>query len=246
MIPLVAVAHGSRDPRSARAVAAVLATLRSRYPGRDVRLAFLDLSTPSVSQVLDAVASEGHRQVVVVPLLLGSAFHARVDLPALLREAQMRHPQLEVLRSDILGDDDRLVSAVRDNIVSAGAATEDDSVGIALCAVGSRRPDANRGTEAVLARLLHGTSWSSASVCFVTAAQPTVSEALDTLRRRGARTVVLAPWILAPGLLWDRACAVAGSEVLVAATLSDHLAVGRVIADRYRDALRTGATVRAA
>ena len=57
MIPLIAVAHGSRDPRSAQAMAAALASLRVRNPDWDVRLAFLDLNAPSVGQVLDAVVT---------------------------------------------------------------------------------------------------------------------------------------------------------------------------------------------
>lgn len=246
MIPLVAVAHGSRDPRSARAVAAVLAALKAEDPDRDVRLAFLDLSTPSVPQVLDALAGQGHRQVVVVPLLLGSAFHARVDLPALLREARVRHPQLSVLCSDILGDDDLLVDAVRDNIVATGVDPGDESVGIALCAVGSRRPESNAATASVLPRVLEKTAWRHSSVCFVTAAQPTVPDALTRLSRSGARRIVLAPWILAPGLLWDRACDAAGPDVRIASTLTCHDAVGQMVARRYVETLRSDAVVHAA
>lgn len=81
MVPLIAVAHGSRDPRSARVIAAAVAALREVRPDLDVRLAFLDLNAPSIDQVLDGVAHDGHTHAVVVPMLLGNAFHARVDLP---------------------------------------------------------------------------------------------------------------------------------------------------------------------
>lgn len=241
MMPLVAVAHGSRDPRSARAVAAALDTVRAENPGLDVRLAFLDLNTPSVGQVLDALAADGHRQVAVVPLLLGSAFHARVDLPALLHEAQQRHPLLEVLCSPILGDDDLLVDAARDLITATGVSVDDPSVGVAVCAVGSRRAEANRTTELVVPRILAGTAWTRAAACFATTA-PSVEATLDTLTSRGARTVVLTPWILAPGLLWDRARTAAESlgHVRVAQTLTRHDAVARVITERYTETLRRG------
>ncbi|MEN0134137.1 MAG: CbiX/SirB N-terminal domain-containing protein, partial [Rhodococcus sp. (in: high G+C Gram-positive bacteria)] len=111
MTPLIAVAHGSRDPRSARVVAAAVSALRERRPDLDVRLCFLDLNAPSVDQVIDAVAAEGHSSAVVVPMLLGSAFHARVDLPALLDAARLRHPHLHVRQADVLGHDARLVEA---------------------------------------------------------------------------------------------------------------------------------------
>ncbi|CCW10698.1 MULTISPECIES: sirohydrochlorin chelatase [Rhodococcus] len=248
MIPLVAVAHGSRDPRSARAMAAVLAALRERHPGRDVRLAFLDLNTPSVGQVVDAVAAEGHRRVVVVPLLLGSAFHARVDLPALLAEARARHPLLDVIQADVLGADDRLVAAAREAIAATGVSRTDPTVGVALCAVGSRRHDANAATDAITPRLLRGTSWAWGRTCFATAAAPTVVDALAALRAAGATTLVLAPWMLAPGLLWDRAVAAARAafpEVSCAATLAASDSVGLVIDERYRQSLvHAGITAR--
>ncbi len=82
--PLVAVAHGSRDPRSAATVAALLDVVRAQRPDLDVRAAFLELSAPRLPDVLAALAAEGHRDAVIVPLLLWSAYHARVDLPGIV------------------------------------------------------------------------------------------------------------------------------------------------------------------
>src|SRR5690606_186340 len=84
--PLLIVAHGSRDPRSAATVRALAEVVRTQAEGRDVRVAFLDLSEPSVGDALAALHAEGHRHVVAVPLLLGHAYHARIDLPALVED----------------------------------------------------------------------------------------------------------------------------------------------------------------
>ncbi|WP_460718366.1 sirohydrochlorin chelatase [Nocardia heshunensis] len=116
---LIAVAHGSRDPRSAATMRAVVDRIAAQCPDLDVRLAFLDLSTPSVDQVVNAVAAEGHSHAVVVPLLLGSAFHARVDLPELLAEASARHPRLHLTQANVLGPDPHLIIALRDRVVEA-------------------------------------------------------------------------------------------------------------------------------
>ncbi|WP_336083297.1 sirohydrochlorin chelatase [Nocardia sp. SSK8] len=115
---LLAVAHGSRDPRSAATMAAVVAEIAAARPDRTVRLAFLDLSTPSVDQVVDNLATQGHRDVIVVPLLLGNAFHARVDLPALLAEAARRHPRLRFTQADVLGPDPLLIAALSDRVTA--------------------------------------------------------------------------------------------------------------------------------
>src|SRR5690606_447955 len=119
--------------------------------------------------------------------------------------------------------------------VATGVELDDESVGIALCAVGSRRPESNAATASVLPRVLEKTAWRHSSVCFVTAAQPTVPDALTRLSRRGARRIVLAPWILA-----------AGADVRIASTLTSHDAVGQMVARRYVETLRSDAVVHAA
>lgn len=195
MVPLIAVAHGSRDPRSARVIAAAVAALREARPDLDVRLAFLDLNAPSIDQVLDGVAHDGHTHAVVVPMLLGNAFHARVDLPGLLAAAATRHPQLTVFQADVLGRDARLIEAVRERILEAGARPDDPSVGVALAAVGSSDARANAATAELASTLLSGTNWSGVRICFATSAEPTVAQAIsaraERRRTRCRRTLVL-------------------------------------------------------
>ncbi|MEV6430534.1 sirohydrochlorin chelatase [Nocardia sp. NPDC051463] len=116
---MIAVAHGSRDPRSAATMSDVVALIAATRPDVDVRLAFLDLSTPSVEQVVDAVVADGHTHAVVAPLLLGNAFHARIDLPGLLDTARTRHPRLQLTQADVLGPDPRLVTALHDRALEA-------------------------------------------------------------------------------------------------------------------------------
>jgi len=80
------VAHGSADPRAA---------LQTRALARAVggEAAFLDHAGPRLAEVL-----AGHRSAVVVPLLLTSAYHGRVDIPAALAGLDT-----EVALADVLG-----------------------------------------------------------------------------------------------------------------------------------------------
>ncbi|MFI5716035.1 sirohydrochlorin chelatase [Nocardia sp. NPDC051750] len=200
---LVAVAHGSRDPRSAATVTALLDQVRAARPGTPARLAFLDLNAPSVGQVLDAVAATGETQAVVVPLLLGSAFHARVDLPGLLADASARHPGLHVTQADVFGADPRLISLLHNRVRTV--CTERNwtgRVGVALAAVGSSSETANRNTARLARRFGRQTGYPT-EVCFATA-QPSLTHAVQRLRARGAEKILVAPWFLAPGLLTDR------------------------------------------
>ena len=116
---LVAVAHGSRDPRSAATIDELAAEVRRQRPGLDVRVSFLDLSAPRLPYVLDGVAADGHRHAVVAPLLLGNAFHARSDVPGLVSAATGRHPRMRIDTADVLGGDAGTDAAALDRLRTA-------------------------------------------------------------------------------------------------------------------------------
>lgn len=242
-IPLVIVAHGSRDPRSAATVRALTDVTRAAAPGVDVRAAFLDLSEPSVAEVLTGLHAEGHREVVAVPLLLGRAYHARVDLPALVDEVTSRLPRLSVTIADVLGADPLLEAVALDRLAATGADTADPALGVVLAAVGSSHATAN----AVVARL--GRDWENRHGClvvpaFASAARPDVPAAVAKLRARGARRFAVASWFLAPGLLPDRikdliTTAAPGSPV--AGPLGAEPRVAEVVLARYTSALAASA-----
>ncbi len=242
MSALIAVAHGSRDPRSSATILRAVDALRLRRPDLDVRVAFLDLSEPGVDQVVDDLADAGHGRIVAVPMLLGKAFHAKVDLPELLQAARTRHPHVSITQADVLGDDRLLIEAVRDRIADTGVAVSDSTVGIALAAVGSSVAPANQRTRVIAQKLLAGTDWAGAVTCFATSVSPSPTEAITQLRTLGADRIVVAPWFLAPGLLTDRIEeSVAGlPNVVHAEVIGAHPALADLVSRRYDSAVSMG------
>ncbi|MCA1185849.1 sirohydrochlorin chelatase [Saccharopolyspora sp. 6T] len=237
---LVAVAHGSRDPRSARTVHALLDVVRAERPDLDVHAAFLDLSAPRVGDVLAAVRADGHREAVVVPLLLGSAFHAKVDLPAVLAEAGARLPGLSLRTADVLGPDPLLESAALDRLREVGVDGGDPELGVVLAGVGSAHAPANRLVAQVAERWQARHSWAGAVAAFATAAEPDVPAAIARLRERGARRIAVGFWFLAPGLLTDRVVDAARAhapDALIGAPMAAAGSVAELVLTRYREVL---------
>lgn len=234
--PLVAVAHGSRDPRSAATVRALVDVVRAQAPGVAVYESFLDLSAPLVTDVLRGLYADGHRTAVVVPLLLGSAFHARVDLPALIAEVVASCPGFVVRTSDVLGADPALEAVALDRLASAPRRR---GTGVLLSAVGSSNAQANAVVAALAAR------WEPklglpVSEAFASATQPDIPAAAARLRARGVRHLVVASWFLAPGLLPDRIARLAREadpEAFIAEPLADDPRVADVIVARYATAV---------
>ena len=90
---LVALAHGSRDPRSAATIKALVDEVRALRPDLRIETAFLDLSKPSLGHGRRQARPRKYEEIVVVPLLLTEAYHAKVDVPAAVAEADARHEQ---------------------------------------------------------------------------------------------------------------------------------------------------------
>ncbi|WP_447006213.1 sirohydrochlorin chelatase [Saccharothrix isguenensis] len=235
MTALVAVAHGSRDPRSAAVVRQLLDVVRALQPSLDVRCSFLDLSVPLLGDVLRGVAADGHRSAVVVPLLLGKAFHARVDVPSAVAEAGV--PSLDVTIADVLGPDPRLESAALRRLASVGVRPRDRSTGVVLAGAGSSHAPANAVVSRIAARWAAGAGWAGVEAAFASTATPDVPTAVARLRARGADRIAVASWFLAPGFLPDRVTRLAGEDAIIAPPLGPDPEVAELVLHRYQSAL---------
>lgn len=236
---LLVIAHGSRDPRHAATVHALTSRVRALRPGLRVETGFLDFNAPSVPRVLERLAAEGADEVVALPLLLTRAFHAKSDIPAVLREARAALPRLRVRQAEVLGPSPLLNAALERRLYEAGVRPgARGSTGLVLASAGSSDPEAI-AVIAEIARELRHTGWCSVRPAFASASQPRTEDAVRALRADGVRRVAVAPYVIAPGRLPDRiaaGAAEAGADVL-AGVLGPAPELARLLLDRY-DAAR--------
>ncbi|MFF7631666.1 sirohydrochlorin chelatase [Kitasatospora sp. NPDC008050] len=231
---LLLIAHGSRDPRHAATVDALVRQVRFLRPGLSVATAYLDHCAPRLPQVVQRLAGA---PAVAVPLLLNRAFHAKHDIPAALRTARASGPVAEVL-----GPDPLLLAALERRLAEAGldlaSATDRARTGLVLAAAGSSDPAADATTRALAARWQRERGWGAVTVAYASAGGPRVPDALAELRARGLRRTAVAPYLLAPGLLPDRIAAAAeqaGADLL-APVLGAAPEVAQLLLRRYAQA----------
>ena len=72
---LILFAHGARDPRWAAPFEAVAARVRAQRPEVAVRLAFLEIMSPSLPDAGAELAAQGCQNLQVLPLFLGAGGH---------------------------------------------------------------------------------------------------------------------------------------------------------------------------
>jgi sirohydrochlorin ferrochelatase len=229
---LVAVAHGSRDPRALPAVRALLERVRAARPGLDVRLGHVELNEPLLPDTLAALRGEA----VLVPLLLGRGHHVKHDLPTALSAAHW-------LRGTVaapLGPHPLLAEVLHDRLLAAGwppGLRAAAGRAVVLAAAGSRDPDSATDTGRT-AELLAARLGVPVLPAYASAAAPTVGAAVDALAARGIdpRHIAVASYFTAPGRFATQTSAAAPG--IAAAPLGAHEAMARLVLHRYDEAVR--------
>lgn len=233
---LVVLAHGSANPAGIRVVEAVAARVRYRLPGVPVRTAYVEISRPSLAEVLADGLTDGGRDgeadgetdgggtAVVVPLLCARD-HAVPD-PAT--------PARGTLVAAAVGPQRLLAGVMAQRLRAAGARRGQPVV---LLAAGSEDPSA-QGDAARAAQLLAQAWGGPVRAAHLTGRGRRLSEVVGDFRRQEVTPPAVAPYLVAPGQFFDRARAGArtlGLEVL-ADVLGDHPHVAEAVARQYRAA----------
>jgi sirohydrochlorin ferrochelatase len=200
---LVAVAHGSADPRASATIADLMALVAGRAGGAGgmgLRSAFLGHAPPSLPQVMGTI--EAGREVTVLPLLLTAAYHSKADIPRILA----RFPRLRVSYGATLGPHPLLLQALERRLAEAdpGVCEEPAQTAVVLAAAGSSDPEANATIARLAAQWQARTGWFAVRPAYASAAEPSPAAAVARLRQDGAPRVVVATYLLAPGLFADR------------------------------------------
>ncbi len=215
---LLAVAHGTADPAGLAEVRRLVELVRAALPEVPVELGWLEVAEPTAATVLGRLAGP----VVVLPLLLSTGYHVKVDIRRLAGDRP------ETVIAEQLGPDPRIVEVVRQRLLAGrtpgaevvlfGAGSSDPEAyrQLADAAAGLRRAlAATEGAEpAVHARFLTDDGWHDGL--------PAGSD--------------VANYLLAPGFFNDRLRAYAErlAAGFAAAPIGAHPLLAELIWDRYQ------------
>jgi sirohydrochlorin ferrochelatase len=226
MIPtLIACSHGTHSDAGRAAVTALVDQVRALLPDTGVEEAFVDVQQPEVDEVVDRWAPQD--SAVVVPLLLSTGFHTKVDIA----RAVGAHPGRAVATA-ALGPHDLLAEVLEDRLSAVDLQPND---AVVLAAAGSSEPAAAVAV-AEMAASLGERLGRPVSTGFAAGAGPRIDAAVSQARLDGAARVVVASYVLAPGYFAD-VIARAGADASTAPLAPDER-IAAIIAERYRSAAR--------
>ena len=120
---LILFAHGARAASWAAPFERLRELAQARMPGATVHLAFLELMSPRLPELVQSLLADLPEGAVldatVVPVFLGQGGHVLRDLPLLADELRQAHPQLRLKVVEAVGENASVLAAIADYCVAA-------------------------------------------------------------------------------------------------------------------------------
>ena len=135
-IGILLVGHGSRLPYG-KDVVSQLAEMYKENSDYLVEVGFMNISKPSIPSALNKLAKEGAEKIIVTPVFLAHGVHTKQDIPHILgldegpehshdhghshheEEKEEIEFKGEIIYTEPLGADARLVDIIKDRVASA-------------------------------------------------------------------------------------------------------------------------------
>ena len=208
-VGLLLVGHGTREAVGVEEFltsAAQVAALAGETP---VEPCFLEFAQPSIVEGFRRLVERGVRRIVVVPVLLFAAGHARRDIPLAVAAVASEFPHVAVTQAAQLGCHADLLQLSELRYQTALIGAEElagDATTLVLVGRGSHDPDATAEMHrfAALRGELPQRNKLRIEVGFVAMATPRFTDVLDAAAQTGARRVVIQPHLLFGGVLLER------------------------------------------
>ena len=117
---VILIGHGSRAAGADDDMERIAGRLRAAADGGIVDLCRMAHGT-SFGEAFERCVRQEAKTVIVIPYFLHFGVHLRQDIPEMLRETVMKHPEVRLVLGRHLGYDDALAALVERRIVESEA-----------------------------------------------------------------------------------------------------------------------------
>lgn len=208
--PLLMIGHGTRN-ESGRQCFLDFATLYQELDtSRPVFPCFLELTGPSIQEVVDHCVEKGYTELSALPILLFAARHNKFDVTNELDLARKRHSQLKYHYGRHFGITPGILDLWKQRLKLLDA-PEHNPQGISreetvllFVGRGSSDPDANSDVSKMARILWEGSGYQTVETCFIGITHPRLEEGFRRARLYQPKRIVVVPYFLFTGTLVEK------------------------------------------
>ncbi len=212
MQAILYIGHGSRVQEGNDELSAFVEKAKAKQPQVSIQeCCFLELAEPTITEGVESCIQQGATQIAVVPVLLLTAMHAKVDIPREIDQMKATYPDVSFSYGRPIGVESSVIKIVKDRLRDAGLQVTDDRpvyeerqpVTILLVGRGSSDPDATSDLMKISRLVWEYTPVTDVEVCFIAATHPNVDEGLVRANRLPNEKVYVVPYLLFTGVLME-------------------------------------------
>lgn len=236
---ILIVGHGTRDRHGREEFIATAELAADLMPDYRVEHCFLELAEPTIEAGVRSLIESGARRIVIAPLLLFAAGHAKEDIPRLVEEA-VAGVSVPLLQAEPLGCHAKLVAASAERFRQATetlSTNELTRTRLLLVGRGSSDPAAVAEMHRFAELRAENTPVDGVEVAFMAVAEPPIEAALAAAAQGTFETVVVQPHLLFHGRVLQTLCDLVDLERAESREketewlLAEHLGASRLVAE---------------
>ncbi|HSI50614.1 MAG TPA: sirohydrochlorin chelatase [Ideonella sp.] len=200
------IGHGSRERSGNDEIELFAAQWRAKHPEWRIEVCFIEFAEVMLEAGLRR-AAQGSRRVLVLPLILNAAGHAKMEIPEHIAEARAENPGVQFLYAPHLGAGEPILKILRRQLRSAMNTLDmPDPTGTGVIVLG--RGSSDRGANGELAKmarwLLEETDHELVDLAFTGITWPRLEKVVQRQALLGMRQIVVLPYYLFTGTLVQR------------------------------------------
>ncbi|SER98853.1 sirohydrochlorin cobaltochelatase [Gracilibacillus ureilyticus] len=241
MEAVIYICHGSRVKESKTESFELINKVKQKISVPIQEACFLELQEPNLAETVKKVVSLGAEKITILPVLLLTAGHAKVDIPEIIDKEVMKYPEIDFHYGRPIGVDDKMVRAVKDHIERTTDNVE--KYDIVFVGRGSSDLQAIQDTESIVSMLRKEYPHNNIEKCFLAASKPKFEPFLKEKVIDLEKSVLIVPYLLFTGLLIkgikeyiEQFSLKEGQEILLSEYLGHHENVVSVLQDRVEEA----------
>ncbi len=194
------VGHGSRSKVSNEQFIQFANAVGSNCDAEIFRYAFLELAEPSILDEIKVCVDKGATEIVVFPLLLLTAGHAKVDIPNEIDKGKDLFPHIKFEMEKPLGIQEVLISILEKRLLEKGYGHSEKSL-IILVGRGSNDEGAINDFEEVGRLLREKLQTSHLRTSYLVGGHTSFEDSIRLAEQTTYTEIYVLPYLLFKGLL---------------------------------------------
>lgn len=203
MNAVLLVCHGSRNQKSNQQFVQFAEMVQKKCKADLFHYAFLELASPTILDQIDRCVQAGAKKVIVFPLLLLAAGHAKVDIPKEIAKAKKHHPNVFFQLEQPLGMQDILISILKGKLSDASYDRSTDSL-ILFVGRGSNDSGAIAQFKKIKEKLSVQLGTNHVRDCYLVGGDLSFETAISEAKSSQYERIFILPYLLFNGVLLTR------------------------------------------